>query len=202
MASLKKFTHSAVVNQLRHVGRETVNPANTNIDATQSGFNYALSPERGMSAYSYYRERKGHLYYFGRPDVKTLVGWVVTAPHNLPNEQHMKFFQETYLFLENRYRPENTVLAVVHHDESQPHLHFLFIPVVPDLKRGGEKICANELITRAELRDFHPALQKHLKSIGIHARVLHDTPANTQGFMNAKPEREFERILREGRDEK
>ena len=58
---------------------------------------------------------------------------------------------------------ENCIQAVVHNDESgQPHLHYCFIPVVPDVKRNGEKICCNELINRTELRNFHPALQKYL----------------------------------------
>ena len=199
MASQKKFTHSAVVNLVRHVERETVNPSNKDIDTTRSHLNYSLSPDRGMHPYSYYLERKSQLYCFRRDNVKTMVGWVVTAPRNLPSEQHQRFFQEIYLFLENRYGLENTVLAVVHQDESQPHLHFLFIPAVPDLKRGGEKICANDLITRTELRDFHPALQKHLRDLGIQANILNDPASNHHGARIYKPERKFERILREGR---
>ena len=202
MASLKKFPHSVAVNQFRHVLRETVNPTNTGIDATQSEFNYTLSPDRGMSAYSYYLERKSQLYCFGRDNLKTLVGWVTTAPRNLLTEQHQRFFQEVYLFLVNRYGLENTVLATVHLDESQPHLHFLFIPAVPDLKHGGEKVCANDLITRTELRDFHPALQKHLKSVGINTRVLNDTASVPYGSMNYKPDRKFEQILKKVRDQK
>ena len=199
MASLKKFTHSAAVNQYRHVLREALKPANTDIDTTRSHLNYSLSPDRGMHPYSYYLERKSQLYCFRRDNVKTIVGWVVTAPRSLPIEQHQRFFQEVYHFLVNRYGLENTVLAVVHQDESQPHLHFLFIPAVPDLKRGGEKICANDLITRTELRDFHPALQKHLRDLGILTSILNDPASNHHGARVYKPERKFERILREGR---
>ena len=202
MASIKKITHSAVVNQLRHVLRETANPANISIDVMRSHLNYTLSPDRGMHPYSYYQQRKSRLYCFGRADVKTLVGCVVTAPKDLPIEQQQKFFHESYLFLENRYGQENTVLAVVHYDETSPHLHYLFIPVVSDPKHGGEKICANDLITRVELRDFHPALKKHLNSVGIHAHVIHDISSKSYDGRSYKPERKFERLLREGRDKK
>ena len=202
MASLKKFTHSAVVNQLRHVLRETVNPANVNIDATRSDLNYILSPDRGISAYSYYLERKSQVYCFNRANVKTLVGWVVTAPSNLPAEQQHKFFLESYQFLVNRYGLKNTVLAITHFDESRPHLHYLFVPAVPNLKHGGEKVCANDLITRTELRDFHPALQKHLRSVGVHASILNDTTSVPHGAGGYKPERKFEQILRKARDKK
>jgi len=201
MASLKKFTHSAVVNQYRHVLREALKPANTDIDATRSHLNYLLSPDRGMHPYSYYLKRKSQVYCFRRENVKTLVGWVVTAPRNLLIEQHQRFFQAVYHFLVNRYGKENTVLAIVHQDETTPHLHFLFIPVVPDLKHGGEKICANDLITRAELRDFHPALQKHLKSVGVNACVLNYSDSIHYNAMS-KSVNKFEQILRKGRDEK
>jgi len=202
MASMMKFTHSAVVNQCRHVLREALKPTNTDIDATLSHLNYLLSPDRGIHPYSYYLKRKSQVYCFNRDNVKTLVGWVVTAPRNLPNEQRQKFFQEVYIFLVNKYGLENTTLAVVHQDESQPHLHFLFIPVVPDLKRGGEKICANDLITRDELRNFHPALQKHLKGLGIQASILNDTDAYSRSAKTHKHERKFEQILKKVRDEK
>lgn len=199
MASVKKFTHSAAVNQLRHVLRETKNPSNTNIDPVCTPLNYTLSPDRGISAYSFYLKRKGELYNYNRPsDVKTLAGWVVTAPKDLKAERRQAFFLESYQFLENRYGRENTVLATVHLDENRPHLHFLFIPAAPDPKHGGYKVCANDVLTRAELRDFHPALGKHLKAAGITAYVLKSVA--TGGSHTAsefKTERKFEKILKE-----
>lgn len=72
-----------------------------------------------------------------------------------------------------RYGEANCIQSIVHQDESgQPHLHYCFIPVVPDLKHGGEKICANDVLNREELRSFHPDLQKHLQKNGIDAKVL------------------------------
>lgn len=200
MASVQKFTHSAVVNQLRHNLRETANPSNPDIDSSRSGDNYTLSPDRAVSAYSYYQERKDQLYCYGRADVKTLAGWVVTAPRDLPAGQHRAFFRESYNFLENRYGRDNTVLAVVHQDESgAPHLHYNFIPAVPDRKHGGEKICANDVLNPRELRDFHPALQKHLRDAGINAKVH----TGVTGGMNRtvkelKQEREYKRDIERG----
>ena len=200
MASVQKFTQAAVVNQLRHVLRETQNPGNEDINPTRTKDNYTLSPDRGMSAYSYYKERKGQLYCHGRADVKPLAGWICTAPRDLPAEQHRAFFDETYRFLENRYGKENTVLAVVHQDESgQPHLHFDFIPAVDDLKHGGQKICANDVLNRAELRDFHPAWEKHLKDAGINAGVLNGaTAAGNRTVKQLKQEREHTRRYERG----
>lgn len=173
MASVQKFPQSAVVNQLRHNQRAILHPANTDIMPEKSCKNYSLLPARSISDYDYFLERKAELYAYNRADVKVLAGWIVTAPKDLPVDQHYLFFQHTFDFLCQRYGRENAVQAIVHNDESgQPHLHFLFIPVCKDEKHGGEKICANTVLNRKELRDFHPALKKYLSEHGINANIM------------------------------
>ncbi|WP_228143688.1 plasmid recombination protein, partial [Acinetobacter baumannii] len=44
-----------------------------------------------------------------------------------------------------------------------PHMHFAFIPVVWDEKKQREKVCANDVLTRKELKTFHQDLDKFLK---------------------------------------
>lgn len=199
MASVKKFTHKAVKNMLRHNAREILKPSNKDIDPARTHQNYKLSPDwkflsKQQTDYERYKFRLSQLHVFNRADVKTLAGWVVTAPKDLPREHHRAFFQETYAFLEFRYGKNNIVQAIVHNDEETPHLHFLFIPAVKDTKgRGitGEKVCANDVLTRQELREFHPALQKHLQDAGINARVMNGaTAAGNRTVKELKKERE------------
>lgn len=97
-----------------------------------------------------------------------MAGWIVTAPKDLPMSEMEKFFNVTYEFLSERYGEKNCVQAVVHNDEGgQPHIHFLFIQRQADKKHGGEKICANDVLNKAELRNFHSALQKYLLDHGV-----------------------------------
>lgn len=49
MASVKKFTESAVVNQLRHIERTIAHPENMDIDKDRTVQNYSLLPQRGIS---------------------------------------------------------------------------------------------------------------------------------------------------------
>jgi hypothetical protein len=173
MASVKKFKAGAVVNILRHNRRTIQNPANEDIDKNRENLNYALSPDRGMTDYQYFKQRKSEVYCHGRKDVKVMAGWVVTAPVDLPREQHRAFFESTYNFLSDRYGEKNVVQAIVHADEGgESHLHFCFLPIAPDSKRGGEKICANDILTPAKLKDFHPDLARHLKADGINANIM------------------------------
>lgn len=173
MASVKKFTESAVVNQLRHIERTIAHPENMDIEKDRTVQNYSLLPQREISSYEYYRQRKSELYCYNRADVKVMAGWIVTALKDLPMSEMEKFFNVTYEFLSERYGEKNCVQAVVHNDEGgQPHIHFLFIPAAADKKHGGEKICANDVLNKAELRNFHSALQKYLLDYGVQANIL------------------------------
>lgn len=57
-------------------------------------------------------------------------------------------------------------------DETTPHMHYAFVPVVEDKKKGGYKLSAKEAVNRKDLQTFHNDLSKHMelafgKDIGI-----------------------------------
>ena len=167
MASMKKISQSAVVNLLRHHDREIINNSNEDIDVRKSENNYELM-NRGIHPYEYYLERKSQMYCFNRKDVNTLCEWVVTCPKTVPVQFQRLFFEKTTEFLNGRYGADNCVRATVHMDEATPHLHYDFIPGVKDLKHAqGIKICANDLLTKTEMRNFHPQFQQFMDATGI-----------------------------------
>jgi len=97
---------------------------------------------------------------------KCNASWVVTLPEKIETQEDQRlFFQESYNFLEKKYGKENVISSYVHLDETTPHMHFAFVPVVRDKKRGDLKVSANDLITRNHLRSFHPELEKHMKEV-------------------------------------
>ena len=53
--------------------------------------------------------------------------------------------------------------ANVHNDETTPHLHFAFMPVVFDVKKQREKVSAKEVLNRKDLQTFHQDLDNFLK---------------------------------------
>ena len=63
-------------------------------------------------------------------------------------EQQTRFFADCTEFFSERYGKENVTSAVVHLDESTPHLHFNLMPVT------GGRLCAKELFDRAALREL------------------------------------------------
>ena len=63
-------------------------------------------------------------------------------------ETQKQFFDNCTEFFAERYGKENVTSAVVHLDESTPHLHFNLMPVT------GGRLCAKELFDRAALREL------------------------------------------------
>ena len=98
-----------------------------------------------------------------------LATWIVNSlPEDLaeaPYEQQSAFFEETTNFLNERYGQENAVAAVVHYDETTPHLHYAFVPVVFDNKKSRYKVSAKEVLTRHDLQTFHDDLDQDLKKV-------------------------------------
>ncbi|WP_242071625.1 MobV family relaxase [Bacillus thuringiensis] len=113
------------------------------------------------------QQRLHEVHCLNRKDVKVCADWVVTLPESLKGiseQEQREFFEKTYEFLTNRYGGEKNVLSAnVHMDETTPHMHFAFMPIVWDKKKQREKVSAKEVLTRKELKTFHQDLDKFLK---------------------------------------
>lgn len=165
MAHVEKYAAGALGHMLSHYDRTKEN-LNDNIDQTKTHLNYNLASElQPLRQTEFIRQRLSKVRVQKRKDVNILCDWVVTVPKDLPIEEHKIFFQGTYDFLKYRYGAENVVSAYVHNDEKTPHIHFAFMPIVPDKKRGGSKLSAKEAITRTDLRTFHESLALSLRKI-------------------------------------
>ena len=181
MAHVQKNTMSAVGHLFDHYGRNAEDErykylyrSNDSIDPERTKFNYNLAPSE-KSQLEILKERLSQVKVLKRKDVNVMCSWVVTAPKDLEQQHFEKFFQETYNFLENRYGKENVVSAYVHMDETTPHIHFAFVPVVYDKKKDVYKVSAKECINKLELKSFHQDLDKYLEqSMGFKVNVLNE----------------------------
>lgn len=163
MAHIKKYTSSATGALCSHYDRSK-NPPTENIDNSRTGLNYNLaSDEQPRGQIDFIHQRLSEVKVHKRKDLNVMCDWVVTVPKDLPQNFHKAFFQETYNFLKNKYGKENIISSWVHEDEVTPHMHFAFIPVVEDKRKGGYKVSAKECITRADLKTFHENLQEYLE---------------------------------------
>lgn len=165
MAHVKKFTANSVGGLSIHIDRKTSNHSNEDIDIERTILNYDLCEKEG-DLQSRYHQRLSEVYCMKREDVKSCASWVVTLPEELlqnSSEEQKEFFKATYTFLSQRYGKENVLSGMVHQDETTPHIHFAFVPVVFDEKKQREKVSAKLVLTRKELQHFHSDLDNYLK---------------------------------------
>lgn len=177
MAHVEKYKASALGHMLAHYNRST--PANKDIDRSRTAQNYNLAPERGDLLKFIDARLADGVKVQQRADVIKLCDWVVTMPKDLPPEKEQAFFANTYDFLVNKYGEKNVVSAYVHKDESTPHIHFAWLPIVKETKNkkrlGQEKLSAKECITRSDLQKFHQQLQTYLEQkLNCQVKILNE----------------------------
>ena len=200
MAHVEKFAISAIGHMCDHYERgRDVKRSNENIDSSRTPQNYNLGPARELSQVDFIRQRTSEVKCQKRADVKVMCDWVVTLPKDFqaahPHRER-EFFQQTYEFLASRYGEKNVISAYVHKDEVTPHMHFAFVPVTEDKRRGGFKVSAKEVLTRTDLRTFHGDLQAHLeKTLGVAVNVLNEaTKDGNQSIADLKRKSAKERL--------
>ena len=171
MASIQKFSHGEVYNQFRHVLRQLAEYGNPDVATERIHDDYYISPARESDGYRRYKEILDRSYLYGKRDLKTLAGIIVTLPQDVPigGQEEQTFFQESYNFLNDRYcGEEHCCTAVVHRDESgQPHMHYLFVPVVHlDKPKHNKnwKVCASDVLSRDSYYTLHNDMQAYLDS--------------------------------------
>ena len=208
MAHAAKYAASASGHMLSHYDRSK-DGLSGNIDQSRTHLNYNLGPEREGSQLDFIHQRMSEVRCLKRADVNIMCDWVVTLTkyqwhdqniHMTPNKEQVErmFFERVYRFLADRYGEQNVISAYVHRDETTPHMHFAFVPVTEDKKRGGEKLSAKEVVTRKDLQTFHTDLERHLDSFhDWHFEVVNEaTKDGNKTIAELKKQTAHEEVLK------
>lgn len=208
MAHAAKYAASASGHMLSHYDRSK-DGLSGNIDPSRTHLNYNLGPEREGSQLDFIHQRMSEVRCLKRADVNIMCDWVVTLPqyqwhdnniHMTPNKEQVErtFFERVYRFMADRYGEQNIISAYVHRDETTPHIHFAFVPVTEDKKRGGEKLSAKEVVTRKDLQTFHTDLERHLDSFrDWHFEVVNEaTKDGNKTIAELKKQTAHEEVLK------
>lgn len=215
-----KFKQSALGAMFRHYERAKnsndeciASSRHTHIDETRTHLNYNLGPARKISQYEFLQERLKNVYVRGRDgalknEIVKMCDWIITLPCDVKNGDEKKFFECVYQFFEEKYKRENVISAYVHNDEKTPHLHFSFIPVVEDKKRG-EKLSAKACVKRSDLQKMHADVETFVSSkMGYNIQMFNvsanDDPSHVKknkSIAELKLETEKQRIIDEAQNE-
>lgn len=173
LAHLQKNTKAACGHLTKHYergkdeGSEYIKFGNQDIDISRTHLNYNRADlDQPLDQMEFIKKRISEVKCQNRADVKVMCSWVITAPKDLEEHEQSTFFTHSYIFLKERYGAENVVSAYVHLDETRPHMHFSFVPVVSDKKNPGRyKVSAKELITKKDLQSFHTDLDRWMEKV-------------------------------------
>ncbi len=136
---------------------------NPDIDLKRTGGNYHIV-QRGCSYTVYINQRIKELAQKRKikDDAVLINSFILCSDkeffEGLSPEEQRQFFTDCTEFFAERYGEENIISAVVHVDETSPHLHLNLIPVLDG------RLCSKQLFDRVALRelqsDFHEAVGK------------------------------------------
>lgn len=126
---------------------------NPQIDKSKTCLNYHIIPyEKKYLAFIDQRIKQLSLRRKIKDDAVLITSFILGSDKEffggLAAEQQKQFFADCTDFFSERYGKENVISAVVHLDESTPHLHFNLMPVTDG------RLCAKELFDRTALRDL------------------------------------------------
>lgn len=80
---------------------------------------------------------------------------------SLSPEEEKRFFDTSLLFFQERYDQKNIMYAVVHKDESAPHIHIGFIPFTEDDQLSAKDFFGQNKDLYMLQSDFHTFLKQH-----------------------------------------
>ena len=187
---ITKFKMTGMGQIFAHVNRDknqTRKYGNTDIDVSKTHLNYDLQ----HGTIETLQKRLEEVSHTKRHDLVACCGVVVTLPGELesaPEHTQRAFFDWCKLFLDKKFGEKNCIYATVHNDESTPHLHYGFVPVVTKQrkfkskeKKGQtytqERVCAKEVVTKEMLTKLHDELQAHVAKMFPAVQVVAPTKA-------------------------
>ena len=136
---------------------------NPQIDSERTRNNYRFTPYFGKTYTEFINGRIKELGLSPRKDAVVMNSFVLgsdkTFFDGLAKIEQYNFFSDCHKFFAERYGEENIIAAVVHNDETTPHMHLNLMPVTKD-----GRLCSKQLFDKPQLRqlqtDFYEAVGK------------------------------------------
>ena len=144
---------------------ENYEASNPQIDSERTRNNYRFTPYFGKTYTEFINGRIKELGLSLRKDAVVMNSFVLgsdkTFFDGLAKVEQYNFFSDCYKFFAERYGEENIIAAVVHNDETTPHMHLNLMPVTKD-----GRLCSKQLFDKPQLQqlqtDFYESVGKRL----------------------------------------
>lgn len=142
---------------------ENYEASNPQIDSERTRNNYRFTPYFGKTYTEFINGRIKELGLSPRKDAVVMNSFVVGSDKQffdgLSRVEQYNFFSDCYKFFAERYGEENIIAAVVHNDETTPHMHLNLMPITSD-----GRLCSKQLFDKPQLQqlqtDFYEEVGK------------------------------------------
>ena len=147
---------------------ENYEATNQQIDSERTKNNYRFTPYFGKTYTEFINGRIKELGLSPRKDAVVMNSFVVgsdkTFFDGLAKIEQYNFFSDYYQFFAERYGEENIIAAVVHNDETMPHMHLNLMPVTKD-----GRLCSKQLFDKPQLQQLQTDFYEEVgKKYGLH----------------------------------
>jgi len=167
--NVKKNTVGSLKNLEREQNRDNANNRNKLIDTSKSHLNYELvRGSRDLTAKTLdlvekSRENGSRIQKNSIVDLSNIITLSKEDAEKLGYEGTKYYFSSTVEFFQQEFGEENVTSAIVHLDESNPHMHLHVTPV--NTENG--KLQAHKVMTRGRVNKIHTELPKFLRERGF-----------------------------------
>ena len=142
---------------------ENYEASNPQINSERTKNNYRFTPYFEKTYTEFINGRIKELGLSPRKDAVVMNSFVLgsdkTFFDGLAKVEQYNFFSDCYKFFADKYGEENIIAAVVHNDETTPHMHLNLMPVTKD-----GRLCSKQLFDKPQLQqlqtDFYEAVGK------------------------------------------
>lgn len=168
VARMQKMKSGNLVGIGNHNQRKTENHTNKEIDPSLSKLNYDLvnrTENYKRDIEKFINENKSTKRAV-RKDAVLINEWIISSDSkffkDLTQQETKNFFASAKDYFAENFGEENIRYAIVHLDESTPHMHMGIVPFDKD-----NKLSAKRVFNREALRNVQENLPKHLQEQGF-----------------------------------
>ena len=169
VARMQKMKSGNLGGAYRHNERIFENHSNKDIDSEKTHLNYELTDrdrsipyDRQIKQYSNDNKISKRAL---RKDAVLCNEWIITSDkaffENMSPDQIKDFFETAKNFFAERYGNSNIAYAMVHLDESTPHMHLGLVPM-----QNGKLSSKSLFASRDQLKEIQEAFPKYLNEHG------------------------------------
>ena len=164
---VRKFQMSDVQGIQRHNQRQGKSKSNLDIDYERSHLNEDLLNEQNLRYERIIKDEiSERVKRKPRANSVVLSEFLVTASpeymQSLSADEQQRYFERSLDFIKERYGERNTLYAVVHRDEANPHMHVGIVPITED-----GRLSAKDIYNRTDLQTLQKEFPAEMQRQGF-----------------------------------